>query len=274
MLVQFIPSQLSETPLPPAFFECLKMVRQLLPETEKCSCDLALAISRYLQLTAKQKRLQLVDGEKQTDEAFQRLLGMDAVLNRLEEQLRVGYPYKEETGDYPRIAVFRGRYHIYTEIWGARIWNHLRWVRTLTNQNLIELSNKFPTSSSNILSAPLRKQSLETITRMAEEILISTPAHWHHPILEDETAWGFAAQGMGGSGAAGLPTLLWHLKIAACAPGVPMEFWDWSHAIMQVVWREMGMQHALALGQVMEGHRAGQEKEAIDRILKIESNDW
>jgi hypothetical protein len=215
-----------------------------------------------------------MDGHPQTEKIFQQLLGMDAVLARLEEQWQAVCPYTVEQTDFPREALFRGKYHKYLEIEGARIWNHLRWVRILVVQRVIEMSSEFPLSSSQIVSPAHRNQCFSTASRMAEDIITSTPSQWHHPALSSTQAKKVAAPGKGGTGAVGLPALLWHLKIAGCAPGVPQEFWDWAHKIAQVVWKTMGMQHALALSEVMEGHRAGMEKEAIDRILKIEDEDW
>jgi hypothetical protein len=221
------------------------------------------------------KDSRLLDGHPNTDKIFQQLLGMDAVLSRLEEQLHTACPFTVETSDLPRAAIFRGKYHKYPEIESARIWNHLRWVRILVVQRVIDMSNGFPLSSSRVVTPTQRTQCFSTSSRMAEDTITSTPSHWHHPILSIDEAHKVATSGKAGSGAVGLPTLLWHLKIAGCAPGVPQDFWEWSYEITQVVWKTMGMQHALALAEVMEGYRAGMEKEAIDRILKIEdTDDW
>lgn len=253
------------------------MVRHILPQAEQCTCDLAMAIAEVLQILAFSKSALLLDGEPEVDSIFQQLVRMDAVMLDLEQQLQVSLPFTVEKApkEYPREAVFNGNYHKYTEIEGARLWNHLRWARILVVQRILEMNKIFPHSYANAISPSQTEDCYYTAQRMAEDIITSTPSHWHHPILSEVQARRLAAVGKGGTGAAGLPGLLWHLKIAGCAPGVPTEFWDWSYAIVQVVWRTMGMQHALALSEVMEGHRAGMEKEAIERLIKVEDvEEW
>lgn len=221
---------------------------------------------------------QLSQGQDQAENIFQQLLGMDAVMGRIEEQLRIALPFtvEEAPRDIPRQAVFRGKYHKYADIDAARVWNHLRWARILTIQRTVELSKDYPLAYSRVVSPAQADDCLATVRRMAEDTITSTPSHWHHPVLSDTQARAVAASGKGGTGAAGMPGLLWHLKIAGCAPGVPQDFWEWSYEVVQIVWKTMGMQHALALSEVMEGHRAGMEKEAIERLIKIEDEggEW
>ncbi|KAK6088344.1 White-opaque regulator 1-like protein 2 [Seiridium cupressi] len=272
-----IPSQVTDAPLPAQFFEVLTMVRHILPPEEHCTCDLAVAIARTLHILTLSKSPLLLDGDPETDDVLYQLLHMDAVLSRLEQQLHVSLPFTVETAPkgYPPEAVFKGKYHRYIDIEAARLWNHLRWTRILVVQRIMEKSKAFPRSYSSVVSPSRTGDCYGTAQRMAEDIITSTPSHWHHPILSATQARRIAAVGKGGTGAAGLPGLLWHLKIAGCAPGVPTEFWDWSYAVAQVVWKTMGMQHALALAEVMEGHRAGMEKEAIDRLIKVEDvEEW
>lgn len=251
------------------------MVRAILPYEEQCTCDLAVAIAQVLQILTLSKSPLLSDGDTETAKVLGQLHGMDSVMNNLEYELQLSLPFTIETApkEYPSEAVFKGKYHRYIEIEAARLWNHLRWARILVVQRLIELNKMFPQSYTVVIPPSQTEDFYSTSQRMAEDIITSTPSHWHHPILSDVQARRLASVGKGGTGAAGLPGLLWHLKVAGCAPGVPTEFWDWSYAIAQVVWKTMGMQHALALSEVMEGHRAGAEKEAIDRLIKVEETD-
>ncbi|KAK8136653.1 hypothetical protein PG984_004593 [Apiospora sp. TS-2023a] len=274
MFSLFIPSQLTETPLPAVFFEALGFCKPALPVKEQCCCDLAITIARFLRVVSTLKTLKLTDGDIATESIFQQLLELDDIFEGLEVSLQAAYPFYVEEGDFPAAAVFQGKYHAYSEIWGARLWNHLRWARILVVQKLIDLSNECPVSGSVMLPKTRRDQCFSTAARMAEDTITSTPSHWHHPMLDQASAKKFAAGGKGGSGGVGLPALLWHLKIAGCAPGVPPEYWDWTYNLIQVVWKNMGMHHALALAEVMEGHRAGLEQQAIDRILKKEDEDW
>lgn len=256
------------------FFEALNTCKQALPPTEQCCCDIALTIARYLRLLPTIGNLRLSDGDQTTQGVFQQVLELDDTLARLENDLQKAFPFELEFGNYPPAAVFQGKYHSYSEIWGARLWNHLRWARILIVQKLLELSDEFPVCGAQYIHPAQREYCMATIRRMAEDTIVSTPSHWHHPILDKGQAKKVAAAGKGGSGGVGLPALLWHLKIAGCAPGVSDEHWQWAHDLIEVVWKNMGMQHAYALSEVMRGHKAGLEKEAIERILKIEDRDW
>ncbi|KAF7532095.1 hypothetical protein G7054_g8275 [Neopestalotiopsis clavispora] len=270
-----IPSQVTDTPLPPQFFEVLAMCRQFIPPQEHATCDLAVAIANFLELLTLSKSSLLLDGNPDTEHTLQELLQMDSIMGGLEQQMQRSLPFTVEKApkEYPPEAVFRGKYHTYNGIEAARLWNHLRWARILVVQRIIDMKKDFPNSFSFVVSPAQLQSCYSTSQRMAEDIITSTPSHWHHPILSEPQARRLAAVGKGGTGAAGLPGLLWHLKIAGCAPGVPTEFWDWAYALAQVVWKTMGMQHALALSEVMEGHRAGMEKEAIDRLIKVEDEE-
>ncbi|KAH9883580.1 hypothetical protein F4778DRAFT_766106 [Xylariomycetidae sp. FL2044] len=274
MFSMFIPSQMTETPLPLAFFEALKMCRHLLEGCmETCCVDLALAIAQLLRVLPVAEHTKLSDKRPSTDEYVQQLVFLQSTFDTLEAELLRSYPFKVHKGKYPPEALFRGQWHTYSEIWGARIWNHYRWARILLNQALARCFDNFPMSSSMYTSTVERTRCYLILEAMAEDILVSVPSHWHHPILDNATARKFEATGQGGSGAVGLPSLLWHLNVAGCAPNVSPEIWTWSHAVLQVVWKDMGMQHALALAEVMESHRDKLEREALDRMVKVEEEN-
>ncbi|KAI1738420.1 hypothetical protein F4680DRAFT_190118 [Xylaria scruposa] len=256
MFSMFIPTQMTDTPLPPGFFECLKLCKMLLQDCiESCAVDLAFATARLLQLLLAADRATSLDDQLETDNLIQQFLTVESVFERIERQLRAAYPFVENRSDQPSPALFRSKWHSYSEIWGARIWNHYRWARILLGEYIIRFTTEYPRSSARYISPPHKVQCYATIERVAEEMLVSTPSHWHHPVLDDAAARKYEAPGQGGAGAAGLPTLLWHLKVSGCAPNVPPEFWDWAYDILQVVWKNMGMQHAQALAEVMEEHR-------------------
>ncbi|KAI1326091.1 hypothetical protein F5Y16DRAFT_249588 [Xylariaceae sp. FL0255] len=256
MFSMLIPSQMTETPLPPGFFECLKLCKKLLSSTaEDFIVDIAALIARLIHLLLSITQTAHVDDQPPTDSMIQQLLLANSGLDHYEGLMICAFPFVVHQFEQPSPAIFRGKWHKYEDIWGARIWNHLRWARLLLANKLVEIMAKYPMSSARFISPKRTAQFYTKIERTAKDLLRSTPSHWHHPALEDATAKRMAAAGKGGAGAAGLPTLLWHLVIAGCAPNVPPDFWDWGHECLQVVWRSMGMQHAVALSEVMEEHR-------------------
>ncbi|KAI0406691.1 hypothetical protein F4802DRAFT_613224 [Xylaria palmicola] len=256
MYSMLIPTQMTDTPLPPGFFECLKLCRALLQDcVESCAVDSAFAIAHLLQLLLTADQVSFVDDQPGTDDLIQQFVALQTTFDSIEEQLQAAYPYAVHQTNQFSPALFRGKWHSYSEIWGARIWNHYRWARLLMEECIIRFTDEYPCSCARYVPPPHRVRCYATIQRIAEEILVSTPSHWHHPVLDAATAKKYEAPGQGGAGAAGLPSLLWHLKVAGCAPNVPPEYWDWAYDILQVVWKSMGMQHAHALAEVMEEYR-------------------
>ncbi|KAI2612486.1 uncharacterized protein GGS25DRAFT_475557 [Hypoxylon fragiforme] len=263
----FIPYQMTDTPLSPGFFETLKFCKQLLDGLpESCSVDLALAIARLIQLLAIADHTVLTDEHYITNDLIRQFLTLDDVFDNLETPLSRAFPFAEHQGEYPAAAVFRKKYHTYGDTWGSRIWNHYRWARILANQRLVQFVTEYPISSKQNIPTARKTRCYTTIERLAEDILTSAPSHWHHPMLDPESTRNFEARGMGNSGAVGLPSLLWHLMVAGCAPNVPLEFWSWAHNALQVIWKQMGMQHALALSEMMEEHRTKLNKEASMQV--------
>lgn len=244
--------------LPSAFFEVLNHCKELLEGSpEVISVEVALATADVVRLSSALHKTAYADGREPISAVLQELLALQDKFDRMEDFLHEAYPFREHQGsDHPPSALFRGRWHTYGEIWAARIWNHYRWARIVLSEMVVRSMVDYPVSGRRFFSAAHCARTLATIQRMAEDTLVSTPAHWHHPVLDKVAARKLGAPGQGGSGAAGVPTLMWHLKIAGCATGVSQELWDWSYAVMQVVWRDMGMQHAIAIADVMEKERA------------------
>lgn len=265
---------MTDTPLPPAFFDTLKFCRFLMhSSSESCACDHVFASARLLQLSAIAEHTVFTDGRTATDDLVQQFLSLEDTFDALEGPHLKAFPFTEKQGDCPPEAVFRGKWHVYEMIWGARIWNHYRWARILVNQRLVKFITEYPISSSKTISAIRRAKCYATIDRMAQDILISTPSHWHHPMLSPQDTLKFESNGPGSSGAVGLPSHLWHVMIAGCAPNVPLEYWNWAHNVLLVVWKQLGMQHALALAEIMEEHRAKLDKEATKQKFKLEFED-
>ncbi|KAJ1337464.1 RNA polymerase II-specific transcription factor-like protein [Microdochium nivale] len=271
----FIPSQMTEAPLAPAFFECLKSCQDNLEGSPERVCvDLAMTIARLVQLSSILVKQKLSDESPEVEGHIRQLLTLRVACDRLEKRLWETYPFVVEYDDLlPPMAAYHGTYHTYTEIWSARIWNHFRWARILILQILTRLSDDFPISGYRCVPAAVRGEVLSTIKRMSTDLIVSTTSHWHHPILDKSTAKKMEAPSKGGTGAVGLPTFLWHLKVAACAPGVDDEAYDWVYNVMQVVWKDMGMQHARLIVGFMDEYKIGVEKEALNRILKLEEDD-
>lgn len=216
-----------------------------------------------------------------------------------------------ETTKLPPEAVYNGRFHRYSDISTARIWGYYRWARILLNEMLLEFIDKCPNSvaaglarlkmdSGSTLSAKigsavisdatgvgtrdtdtestekLRRKALKTIRMCAEDTFVSTPVYWRHPSIPLEDYATVATPvpiygANGGTGVAGLMPTLFHLNVAACAPGVPDEDFDWALAVIDTVWAYLGLRQARSLADKMRLHREALKRQAmgLDGVLLL-----
>lgn len=267
---QFIPIQVAGIEVPRQLFDWIAVATQLQYEIDKPATELAVLIARFLQISAFVEAQVLSDGRPKTSNAIRQLLDLDADLAAWVGGLKGEWVY--QTGKAPHLsqrALFRGEYHVYHDVLIARTWNYFRWARILVNQILIDLVDKSPVSSLPLVSVARRSQAFRVVRKLAKETLVSTPSHWKHPLLEDSRITVENAGG-GGAGAAGVPALIFQLKVASCAPGIPFEYWQWALDAVTTVWGDMGMLYARIVIEAMRAHQDNVQRSGADGILAEE----
>lgn len=259
-------------PMPPDFYDWVSFGTQLQLPNDRPSTDLAVLIAQFVEISSVIHNHVISDGKPKTANILQQLLDLDSDLASWEARLEGEWTYRIVHATHlPRKALFEGEYHKYHDVWTARIWNYYRWARILVNQNLLDLTNKNPVSSLSLVSATMREASLEIIRGLARDTLVSAPTHWRHPALDEMAQISVESPGGGGAGSAGLPALLFQLKVAGCAPGVPREYWEWSLAVIQTIWGDMGMLHARSMMEAMRAHEDVVFRTGAAGIL---ADDW
>jgi hypothetical protein len=234
---------------------------------DRPATDLASLIGRFVRLHNFIKGHVFSDGPK-TVNVIEQLLDIDANLDIWESMLEGKWLFRTVAApDLPPRAIFEGEYHVYHDLWVGRILNHYRWARILVNQALMDLVDRYPMSSLPLISAAERESSLETTRRLARDVLLSTPSHWKHPALDVKTRISVETPGRAGPGAVGIPVLILQLKVAACAPGVPIEYWDWALDNLQCIWSDMGMLHAHSMMEMMRAHQDALQRSDSEGIL-------
>lgn len=265
--------------LPENFFDWLQESKTsaLLPEDEKPGAELIPIIAKFARLNANLRTRAYADGDESTERMLLQLLAVDAEMDGWESSQEGKWKYQEVSSpELPREAVFRGRYHRYSDVWASRIWNHFRWARMLTNQRILELSAENPraASAARLLAPPgspgREERIYETVRRLAVDVLTSVPTHYRHPRLSWEELDTVQSHGGAGSGAFGIPHLTFQLRVAACAPGVPYDVWRWALDVLETVWRELGMLHAKSLADVLRKHRDKLDRDNMQGKLKVE----
>ncbi|KAK1595208.1 uncharacterized protein LY79DRAFT_511109 [Colletotrichum navitas] len=268
----FIPLHVAGMPMPPDFYDWVSYGSQLQIPIDRPSTDLAVLIARFVEISSIIHRHVISDGKPKTVNVLQQLLDLDSDLASWENALEGAWLYETIHATHlPPKAVLEGEYHKYHDVWTARIWNYYRWARVLVNQNVLDLANKNPTSSLSLVSAAARDNFLANIRRLARDTLVSAPTHWRHPSLDGQAQIKVESPGGGGSGSAGLPALLFHLKVAGCAPGVPRKYWEWALGVIQTIWSDMGMLHARSMMEAMRAHEDTVLRSSAAGIL---ADDW
>lgn len=259
--------------MPDSFFDSIRddIYAGILPEHELPGSTLIHILGRFASLSATVRWTAYGDGQGATAEMMRRLLSVDEELRAWEAAQTGKWLYETHVdASLPPAAVFRGTYHRYSDVWTSRIWNHFRWARLLTNQTLLEFAGRYPLSAAGVLSAARRDQVHEDIRRVAVDVLTSVPTHYKHPLLTYDHLDAIQTHGGAGAGAVGIPHLMFHLQVAACAPGVPYDVWKWAVDLMETAWGELGMLHAKSLAEVSKIHRANLDRFVPDRMFKIE----
>lgn len=253
--------------LPDNFFQWVRDSgsSDFLPPDEKPGATLAHIIARFAQLNATIRNTAYTDGREPTARMLRQLVAVECDMKDWEASRTGKWRYQVHRHPaLPAEAVFRHQYHRYSDVWTSRIWNHFRWARILTNQAILELAERYPTSAAGIVSPGQRDRIHDTIRRLAADVLTSAPTHYKHPRLTRAHLDIIQTHGGAGAGAVGIPHLMFQLQVAACAPGVPYGIWRWALGVMETAWGELGMMHIKSLAEVLRGHRPDAEDADVD----------
>ncbi|KAL3593898.1 hypothetical protein FPOAC2_08199 [Fusarium poae] len=252
----FIAAYISATSLPDPLYEWVSFAKTLLEPADHPATDLGPLVGQFIQVSTYIRAHAFSDGKVDTAAALKQLFALDTSFLEWEHSLGPTWRFRTEKAKHlPSSVVFEGVYHVYYDMFIARMWGHYRWARTLLNQTIIEFVKKYPKSSAPLMSLAEYGRRYEIVRGLARDTLVSTPTHWRHPLLTDKSAMPVERIGGAGSGSAGLPVVLFHLQVAACAPGVPDTYWDWALAVMECIWSDMGILHAKSMMESMKAYR-------------------
>lgn len=233
-------------------------------------------MSRFVELASFMRGHVLIDGRSKTTSTLKQMVELDMELETWEQDLDERWDYRVEHSDqFSPQAVFQGEYHVYSDLFYARMWGHYRWARLLTNQMILEFTTNYPVSSLPLHSEAIRLERLALIRKLGRDMFVSTPCHWRHPLLNNVAFPSVVRRGAAGSGAAGVPIVVFHTRVAACAPGMPEEYWRWGMDLVESIWGDMGMLHAKGTMEAMLVYREKlQKKEATNDLLLDEPPMW
>jgi hypothetical protein len=226
------------------------------PEQDKPSVDLISIIARFINTSSYANTHAFVDGNVKTAEVLRDLVEIDGELEAWDEDQEGQWTFTVEKGIFQDEIAFGNQYHRYSDMYAARVWNHYRWARILINETVIRFSEDYPITTSQLISQEGIQRCLRTIRRMSRDTLVSTTVHWRDPrldraqreLLDKSTGDGI------GVGAAGIPAMMYQLRYATCAPGIPEEYRSWALGILDTVWRVTGTKLAVAIADAVRNH--------------------
>ncbi|KAK4106270.1 hypothetical protein N658DRAFT_13257 [Parathielavia hyrcaniae] len=236
--------------LPETFLGWISILDKTATEPDRPSVELLKVVTRFAALSALVRSQPLVDGHPKTSEVIQQALAINEHLEAWQAQQHRIWPVTEEhmADFFPPDAVFEGCYHVYDDTYLARLWNHYRWAHTLVHQLLLESADRFPASAAPLVLPAQRRRSLDSLRRLTRDTLVSIPTHYRHPKLRPEHLDCFDRTKPGaGIGIAGIPTLMFEVKVAGSAPGIPDRYRAWALGILETTYRDLGMFQAKAL---------------------------
>ncbi|KAL8370187.1 hypothetical protein RB595_000533 [Gaeumannomyces hyphopodioides] len=229
------------TSLPGPFSDWVTVSCKTVSDEEWPATELVLMMVRLVNLTAGVRMTGVADGDDAAA-LLEQLLSLEDQMASWEARIEGKWAFSTLDDDFPPQACFQGQYHVYADNWTARVWNFYRWARLMVCSALLDLLAALPPAATRRAG---REPALRaTSLRLARDTLVSVPTHWTHPSMGAAQRARVRCVGGAGTGAVGVPGLLFHLDVAASARGVPREWADWALGLLDAVWADMGMVHA------------------------------
>ncbi|KAJ4304179.1 hypothetical protein N0V88_001791 [Collariella sp. IMI 366227] len=159
ILIPAIPEPQCADALPETFSSWLSVSDKTVSTQDAPSADLIKIIARFVQLSSLVRSQPLLDNTPQPASIIREALAIDKALDDWQALQTGDWAITEErfnntTPLPPDDAVFEASYHVYSNMYIARVWNHYRWARTLVNQLLLESLTKFPLTTRILLPQP------------------------------------------------------------------------------------------------------------------------
>jgi hypothetical protein len=215
-------------------------------------------------------------------------LEIDGTLLELFSDVPPGWEYETVYTDADPDVVFNGRYHVYYDYWVAQLWNAMRTIRILLNEQIRGVLLQGFSSRPPLFLGPEYTAQLQISTdvlfELAADILASVPQHLGYvskptpqtpapntatPASSDQTSSRFLWTDFDESSpalpwmhcdisskpmirASGGYFLLWPLYLVGCIDITTEPVRRWVVKNLECVGRTMGIQQALVLSSVVE----------------------
>ncbi|OJJ42449.1 hypothetical protein ASPZODRAFT_1311720 [Penicilliopsis zonata CBS 506.65] len=197
-----------------------------------------LPAARLLDIFLRFARLYSLLGDTAVEKraVVDRAIALDAELEVWESSLPPEWSFTLQQS-MDRAHTYEGTYHLYHDMWAARILNHYRWGRLLVNEIILAYTTV------TIASSATRHRALETIRRMAVDLCAGAATQMKH--VDVDCSIRPPAIGMREPPLSGVFMLIFQLAVAGRASGVPQTLRAWVRALLDRLGYSLGIRRAL-----------------------------
>jgi hypothetical protein len=202
------------------------------PNTDDTTASAAIEIMiRFIDLHASVRGGELTD----PNQIILQVLLLETEYEEWERELPAEWSFTTEQAEEPDNAHFDGKYHMYSDIWYARMLNHYRWVRILLNELLLLHMARLPHLTTGHLAQ--KRKSLAIINAMATDICRSIPSHFRRYA-------NLSASEKLPPRMSGIFLMIWPLAVAGAAIGVSESLYDWVISRLEIISNQLGVRSA------------------------------
>jgi hypothetical protein len=196
-------------------------------ETDAPVASLTEIIIKFVDLHASVRQGQAVDA----DAVIRDALLLDTALHEWKAALPPAWKYKVVISPEAK-GTYEGQYHVYSDQWIARMWDHYRWTRILVHELILTHLIRLPSLPTELYEQ--QTQSLAIISHLASRICAGVSSQLYHPSATTPEP-GSKAQ------LTSVFMLLWPLKVAGSAIGVPDALHEWVLDVLEKIGQTMGI---------------------------------
>jgi hypothetical protein len=196
-------------------------------ETDAPVASLTEIIIRFVDLHASVRQGQAAD----PNAVIQDALLLETELEEWRATLPSAWKYKVVISSQPH-GTYDGQYHIHSDYWIARMWDHYRWTHILVHELILTHLVLLPLPPTEVCNQ--KTQSLAIISHLASRICASVSSQLYRP---NSTIRGPESN----SQLTSVFMLLWPLKVAGSAIGVPEALHEWVIDVLENIGQTMGI---------------------------------
>jgi hypothetical protein len=266
MLFQLIKCMTNSERIPQSVGQwCAQIHNRIQPE-DAPAADLVAIAAKFVNLYASTKEKgSLVDSSAVAQEASQ----LEIELDQWEKSLPENWHYSVVKSGGKSDDIYDGHFHLYRDLWTARVWNNYRLTRIRVNEMFLvhaDLLGNFGAFFDE--DGAQRSKSLAMISKLAEDVCGSVSSQFRR-YTEKEAIDRRAPP------VAGVFLILYPLAVASSAIGVSKSLHEFAVRRLEAIGKTRGIQQALIMAAGARIKRARWQMARMEGIhVGMSMTDW